>query len=348
MAKIKTVNQAPGKMVYVGKRENEPTSFDITSYDKTERKYIRTDSLEEVLQYPLQNKISWINVKGLNDVKTIGEIGKHFKLHPLLLEDLVNTRQRPKFDEYGSYLFVVLKMFYAYNDHYVEEHFSMVLGENYLLTFQESENDVFDSVRKRIKNELSLVRNSGADYLMYTLMDAIMDNCFWVIEDVGERVEELEDNIFLEEAEEEIVQNIQNLKKEVMSLRRSIYPLREITGRLEKSEHHLIVKKTHNYLRDLNDHSIQVSESIEIYREMIWGLMDTYMSTISNKMNEVMKVLTIMASIFIPLTFIAGVYGMNFDNMPELHLKYGYFYVWGVMVVIIILLIWYFKRKKWL
>ncbi len=349
--KYKNVNQAPGKVVYVGDKKKAAASFDIIVYDDEENERYQTNKIEAIFERWEDDKMTWINVRGLNDTQAVEALGKRFGLHPLVLEDIVDTHQRPKFDEYPKYLFLVAKMLYLSDDDditYSNEHLSIVVGPNYVLTFQESEKDVFERLRERIQNGLGL-RSSKSDYLMYTLLDAVVDNYYLVIESLGGRIESLENCIFLGKADEEdIVQDIQNLRPEIIQMRRAVNPLRDMTSHLENSTHDLITLKTYNYLRDLHDHSLQVTETVEIYREMTGNLMDMYISTISNKMNEVMKVLTIMASIFIPLTFIAGIYGMNFDYMPELHLRYGYFYVWGFMILLILLMLWYFKRKKWL
>ncbi|MDQ7918310.1 magnesium/cobalt transporter CorA [Mesonia sp. MT50] len=350
-AKIKNTsfNQVPGHVVYVGNKENLATSLEIIDYTKESHQVKHTNQVKDVFQYKDSENVTWVNVNGLNATTEIEQLGKYYGLHPLILEDIVNTQQRPKIDEYDKYIFIVLKMLYYTEDgELVKEHISMVLGNKYILTFQEADGDVFDALRDRIKNSKGRIRNSGADYLAYAILDAIIDNYFVIIETMGDKIESLEDSLFLENPDENITQDIQELKREIIRIRRAIYPLREVINRLEKGEHPLIHEKTNHYLRDLYDHIIQVSENIEVYREMTWGLMDMYMTTISNKMNEVMKVLTIMASIFIPLTFIAGVYGMNFDYMPELHFKYAYFYVWGVMLILFVMMLWYFKRKKWL
>jgi len=344
-----SVNQVPGQVIYVGSKENTSTSLEIIDYNKENHEVKHTNNINEVFQYRDSEDITWVNVNGLNATEEIEQLGKFYGLHPLILEDIVNTQQRPKIDEYDTYIFMVLKMlYYAEDGELIKEHMSIVLGEKYVLTFQEADGDVFDGVRDRIKNAKGRIRNSGPDYLTYTFIDAIIDNYFIIIETMGDKIEELEDSLFLDDPEETITQDIQDLKKEIIRIRRAIYPLREVINRLEKGEHPLIHEKTNHYLRDLYDHIIQVSENIEIYREMTWGLMDMYMTTISNKMNEVMKVLTIMASIFIPLTFMAGIYGMNFEYIPELQLKYGYFYLWAAMLIVFFGLLWYFKRKKWL
>ncbi len=239
-------------------------------------------------------------------------------------------------------------LYYDTDEKIASEQVSFVLGKSYVLSFQESEGDVFDGVRERIRQAKGRVRSMQSDYLLYVLIDAIVDHYFNVIEVLGDKIENFETAIFSGEVDDDISQKIQNLKREILRVRRSIFPLREVINRIEKNENKLIHKKTITYYRDVYNHLIQVSENIDIYREMIWSLMDMYMTTISNKMNEVMKVLTIMASIFIPLTFIAGIYGMNFEYIPELQYKYSYFILWGVMIVLFIGMIIYFKRRKWL
>jgi magnesium transporter len=344
-----SVNQIPGQVTYVGNKLTEAPAVEIINFDKQKVSREDSNNVENAFQYSGNDNITWININGLNHTKEIEKLGKHFSLHPLIIEDIVNTQQRPKIDDYDNYIFVVLKMLYHdANNEFVNEHLSIVVGEDYVLTFQEADGDVFNGLRERIENAKGRIRNSGTDYLLYALIDAVVDNYFVIIETMSDKIEALEDCLFLENPEESITQDIQDLKREVLRIRKAIYPLREVINRLEKSEHHLIEEKTHSYLRDLQDHITQISENIEVYREMIWGLMDMYMTTISNKMNEVMKVLTIMASIFIPLTFMAGIYGMNFEYIPELQMEYGYFYLWAAMLVVFFGLLWYFKRKNWL
>jgi len=340
---------APGTVVYTGDKTSSDLYIEVFDYDKGTCEEKELDIIEDVYHYIDSKPITWININGLNHIDAIEKIGTYCHLHPLILEDIANTQQRPKIDEYENYLFVVLKMLYFDMDEKLSiEHISFVLGDGFVISFQESDGDVFDPIRNRIRNNKGRIRTMGGDYLLYALMDAIVDNYFNLIETMGDKIEELEDDLFEEKPNDDITYDIQNLKKEILKIRRAVFPLREVVNRLEKSEHKLILNKTQFYLRDLYDHIIQVSENIEIYRDMIWGLMDMYMTTISNKMNEVMKVLTIIATIFIPLTFIAGIYGMNFDNIPELHHKYGYFILWGIMILIFVGLLYYFKRRKWL
>lgn len=345
----KHVGLAPGAIVYTGKKSGK--TIHIHSFDYNKEGYTETvhTNIDETIPYKETDSVTWININGLHHVDKIEKIGTQYDLHPLVLEDIVNTTQRPKIDEYEDYLFVVLKMLYYDNDeNIVNEQVSLVLGKNYVLTFQESEGDVFDTVRERIKHGKGRIRTLKSDYLLYALIDAVVDHYFSIIEILGNKIEDIETDLFAGETRDNITVEVQQLKREILRVRRAIFPLREVINRIEKTENPLIYKRTITYYRDIYDHLIQVSENIDIYREMIWSLMDMYMTTISNKMNEVMKVLTIMSSIFIPLTFLAGVYGMNFNYMPELQYHYSYFILLGVMVVLFIGLLFYFKRKKWL
>tara|TARA_R110002124_G_scaffold138576_6_gene302217 strand:- start:164265 stop:165353 length:1089 start_codon:yes stop_codon:yes gene_type:complete len=342
-------NQVPGTVSYTGKKEAKTTKLEIIDYSKEHYERVDTENIEDAFAFESSKHVTWINVNGLNNASEIERLGDYYKLHPLIQEDIVTTNQRPKMDEYEDYLFIVFKMLhYDENGLLINEHVSMVLGRDYVTTFQEADGDVFDGIRDRLENSKGRIRNAGSDYLMFAILDAVVDNYFMVIETISAKIEILEDQLFESKVESDITEDIQDLKKEILRIRRAIIPLREVINRIEKTDTLLIEGRTQNYIRDLYDHIIQVSESVEIYREMIWGLMDMYMTTISNKMNEVMKVLTIMASIFIPLTFMAGIYGMNFEYIPELQLQYGYFYLWGAMILVFFGMIWYFKRKKWL
>ena len=345
----KHIGQIPGAIIYTGEKTTQKLfieSFDYTENAITEQELL---NIEDVFGYKNTASISWININGLNNIDAIEKIGNHYELHPLILEDIVNTSQRPKIDEYDDYIFIILKMlYYDKDENIVSEQVSMVLGDNYVLTFQEAEGDVFDSVRDRLRQSKGRIRGLGSDYLLYALIDAVVDHYYIVNETMGNKVEDLEDMLFEGMLKENLNKQVLDLKKELLKVRRVIFPLREIISRIEKSDHKLIKKKTIQFYRDIYDHIIQLSDTIDIYREMIFSLMDMYMTSISNKMNEVMKVLTIMATIFIPLTFIAGIYGMNFDNIPELHYQYSYYILWGVMIVIFLGMLYYFKRKKWL
>ena len=345
----KQVGQVPGTLIYTGTKEH--SNLFIESFDYNTDSFVEKElkTVEEAFQFKASNTVTWINLNGLNQIAEIEKLGAHYNLHPLVLEDIVSTNQRPKIDEYEDYIFIVLKMmYYDADEKIVSEQVSFILGENYVLSLQEAEGDVFDALRERIRQAKGRIRSLGSDYLLYALIDSVVDHYYAIIETMGNKIEDLEDNLFEGLTKDEISSEIQGLKREVLKVRRAIFPLREIINRIDKSDSKLINEKTLHYFGDVYDHIIQVSDTIDIYREMIWGLMDMYMTTISNRMNEVMKVLTIIATIFIPLTFIAGIYGMNFDNIPELHYKYSYQILWIVMIVIFLGMLYYFKRKKWL
>ena len=346
----KALNLPPGTLSYKGRKQSNVTQIEVIKFNSETCNKYKLENVSEVFNLEDTNSILWININGLNNLKTIEELGSHYNIHSLTLEDILNTNHRPKIEDFENYLFIVFKMLYFSNDeNIIYENVSMVVGKNYVLTFQESDGDVFDDLRDRILNSKGRIRNLGSDYLMYAILDAIVDNYLTVIEAFGDKIEDLEAHIFDSESDDKDTPNhIQSLKQEVLKIRRSIFPFREVVNRLEKIECDIVDPKTHSYLRDLYDHIVHVSESVDLYREMIWSLMDMHMTIISNKMNEIMKVLTIMASIFIPLTFMAGIYGMNFDNIPELHYEYGYYILWGIMAFIFIMMIFYFRRKKWL
>lgn len=343
----KKIGQAPGTIIYTGDKENTQLFINTFDYTKDSLEEKKINNIETCFSYKDTETTSWININGLNNVVSIQKIGNHYKLHPLILEDIANINQRPKIDEYDNYVFVVFKMlYYDTNQTLKVEHISIILGDKYVLSFQESEEDVFNNIRDRIRTSKGIIRSNGPDYLLYALMDAVIDNYFLIIETMGEKIEDLEEQLF-SNPNNETIKEIQNLKREALKIRRSIFPLREVVSKLEKAESILIKPKTVNYFRDLYDHTIQVIETIEIYRDMLWGLMDMYMTSVSNKMNEVMKVLTVISTIFIPLTFIAGIYGMNFVNIPELQYVNGYYILWGFMIVLFFGLLYFFKRKKW-
>ncbi|WBX71291.1 magnesium/cobalt transporter CorA [Tenacibaculum retecalamus] len=343
----KKIGLPPGTITYTGDKESTQLFINAFDYTKDSLEEKKINKIESCFGYKETETTTWININGLNNVDAIQKIGNHYKLHPLILEDTVNINQRPKIDEYDDYIFVVFKMlYYDANQHLKVEHISIILGDKYVLSFQESEEDVFDGIRERIRTSKGIIRSNGSDYLLYALMDAVVDNYFLIIETMGEKVEKLEELLFTN-PNNDTVKEIQALKREALKIRRSIFPLREIVSKLEKAESKLVKSKTLNYFRDLYDHTIQVIETIEIYRDMLWGLMDMYMTSVSNRMNEVMKVLTVISTIFIPLTFIAGIYGMNFDNIPELHYANGYYILWGFMIFLFFGLLYFFKRKKW-
>lgn len=351
----KALNQAPGTVTYIGRKESSETKLEVIDYNKDSFERFTSSRPEDAFNFENHDKITWINIDGLSNTSEIVKLGKYYELHPLILEDIVNTNQRPKIDEYQGYIFLVVKMLYFPKDvasknnvSLISEHVSFVVGSNYVLTFQEAGGDVFESIRERLEFSKGRIRSNGADYLLFCLLDAIIDQYFAVVDEMGDKIELLEEDLFKAQPSDDITFEIQELKRTILRIRRAVFPLREVLSRLEKLDNELIQDKTRNYIRDLYDHIIQVSENIDIYREMSWSLMDMYMTTISNKMNEVMKVLTIIATIFIPLTFIAGIYGMNFEFMPELQWKYSYFVLWGIMLIVFIFMLYYFRRKNWI
>lgn len=342
------MGEAPGTITYMGRREGTETFVKILEYNDGEFNVHAPGNIDEIVAHKDPPLVSWVDIAGLSDEKFIEKVGRRFGLNPLVMEDTVNTHQRPKIDEYDNYIFGVFKMLYVnQQNEVIGEHVAMVLLENCVIVFQELEYDVFNGVRERVRNKSGRIRSRGADYLFFALLDAIVDNYFAVLEHLNDKIEHLEEVVYTNPTPE-VAQEIQQIKKEVLKIRRWIYPVKELISRLIDSENTLISKDTKVFLRDVLDHALEINESLQIYREMSMSLMEMYMSNISNKMNEVMKVLTIMASIFIPLTFIAGIYGMNFDHMPELHWENGYFMVLGVMIVLFIGMVIYFKRKNWL
>jgi magnesium transporter len=345
----KTIGLLPGTIVHIGERKVEKTRISIIDYDEEHFLEKEIDTVEECYPYINKDTVTWVNIDGIHQEEIIEKMGACCNLHPLLLEDIVNTNQRPKFEDFGDYIFIVLKML-SYNDknHGLNiEQVSVIFGPHFVISFQESEGDVFDPVRERVRNGKGRIRKMASDYLAYALIDAVVDNYFIILEKLGEDIESLEEEL-VKNPISHTLQEIHKLKRELIFIRKSVWPLREVINALERSESSLMKKTTLIYLRDVYDHTIQVIDTVETFRDMASGMLDTYLSSLSNRMNEVMKVLTIIATIFIPLTFIAGIYGMNFKYMPELQWQWGYYVVWGVMAVISIGMLLYFKNKKWL
>ncbi len=339
----------PGTLLHVGKKRTEKVKISLMDYNQQALKEKFDLTVEECLPFQALPTVTWMNVTGIHEIEIIEAIGKAFAIHPLVLEDIVHTGQRPKMEDMGEYLYVVLKMLKQEEteDDFEAEQVSLIIGPNYVLSFQEEEGDVFHSVRERIRKGKGKIRKAGSDYLAYALIDAIVDNYFLVLENTGERIENLQEEV-LEDPDPSNLKIIQDTKREMIFLRRSVWPLRETISGLIRSESPLISETVGPYLGDVYDHTIQVIDTIESYRDTVSGTLDIYLSSVSNKMNEVMKVLTIIATIFIPLTFIAGVYGMNFKYMPELEWHWAYFAVWFVFLIVGILMLIGFRRRKWL
>ncbi len=347
---IKKAGLPPGTLVYTGQKKLESVKITVIDYDEQNFQEKQVTKIEDCFEYKTKPTVTWINIDGLHDVETIEKIGNQYDIHPLVLEDILHTGQRPKFEEAEQYIYIVLMML-RYDDEnqsVIMEQVSLVLGKNFVISFQEDiEGDVFEQIRDRIRNAKGKIRKMESDYLMHALLDAIVDGYFIILEKFGDKIEILEDQLMNNPAKSTLEQ-IHYLKREMIYLRKSVWPLRELISSLERSESELIKESTTAYIRDLYDHTIQVIDTVESFRDMAAGMLDLYLSSISNKMNEVMKVLTIITTIFIPLTFVAGIYGMNFDNMPELDWKYGYAAVLIFMLALFAGMIYYFKRKKWL
>lgn len=288
----------------------------------------------------------WINIDGGCPQTTLESMSRTFSIHPLVTEDITNNTQRAKIEDYDDYLYIVSKMIYYMEDELVIEHISFILGWNYVISFGELKGDVFTSIRDRIRNQNTLIRKSGADYLIYSLLDAIVDGYFEVLEELGERIDKVEE-VVLQVSSTETLHEIREIKNSLLYIHKYIWPLREVTSWLGKDSTELIRPSTELYIRDVYDHIIQIIDTTETYRELLAGLIDLNLSSVSFRLNEVMKVLTIISTLFIPLTFIAGVYGMNFRYMPEIDWKYGYYTTWIVMVVIAVSMLIFFKKKKW-
>jgi len=344
-----TIGQSPGALIHVGQQKVEHIRIDMMEYDRdtiTEKSDVK---IEECLESKDKPNVSWINVIGIHDPKIIEAFGNSFEIHPLHQANIMNTELRPSIEISDNYVMIMLKM-----PHYINEtgkleleQISIILAKDHVVTFQEIEADFFDQIRTRLRNKTGTIRNQKSDYLAYAIIDAIIDSYFLVIEKIGDITEELEEEL-MKNPTADTMQTIQTLKRRMISLRKSIWPAREIIDFLGRDSTMLISDNTRTYLRDVYNHVIQVIDTIEGLRDVIGGMLDTYLSSVSNRMNEVMKTLTIIAAIFIPITFIAGLYGTNFVYVPELQWEYSYFAMLFVMAVITSIMVMWFKRKKWL
>jgi magnesium transporter len=345
----KKAGMSPGALVHVGEQKVETARITLMSYDQAGFEERELRRIEESFAYKDRPPVSWINIDGLHEVELIEKIGTHFNIHPLTQEDIVNTGQRSKVEDFEEYVYLVFKML-QYDDttqHITSEQVSLILGPHYLVSFQEAQGDVFNPVRERIRRGRGRIRKSGPDYLAYALMDAVVDHYFLILEKMGERIEQFEEQLHAQPTPE-LLQAVYDLKRELIYFRKQVWPMREVLSIWQKSESSIVEEANNVFVRDVYDHTIQVIDTIESFRDIISGMMDLYLSTVSNKMNEVMKVLTIMATIFIPLTFVAGIYGMNFKFMPELEWKWSYPLLWVLLIAIFFSMMVYFKRKKWL
>lgn len=340
----------PGTLLYVGNNISEETTIEVLEYNENDfsEKILTDNQLNDFINSPFikGDTLRWINIDGLMNMKAIEKLCLTYGIHPLVIEDIFNTSQRAKIENYDSYLYIVAKMIYFSENELINEQMSIIIGDGYVITFGEKRGDDFDGIRTRLKSKGTHIRKCGADFLAYSILDAVVDGYFGVLEMLGEKIDEGEDEL-LNNPTIENLHSMKEIRKELLYMHKAIWPLREVASWMERDGAQLIDTSTQLFIRDLYDHIMGAIDTIETFRELQAGMMDLYLSSISNKMNNIMKVLTIISTIFIPLTFIVGLYGMNFKYMPELDFRFGYLGVVIVMVVIAIFMILYFKRKKW-
>ena len=339
----------PGTLVHVGNVLETETTITLFDYNKDEIVEKTIDAIDELAEYKAKETVTWVVVEGLSNVELIESIGQPFNIHPLVLEDILNAHQRPRFEEAEEYLYIVLKSMSLEKEQFSVnyEQISILLLENFVFTFKEKKDELFLPLYKRLQNNKSRLRNEGSDFVAYTVLDIIVDMNFALLDSLDLLTDAIEDELLSNPTSETLV-TIQQTKRELIYIRKSVSPLRELLTAIMRSDTALIHKKTFVYFRDVYDHAIHIIDEIESYRDILTGLLDIYISSVSNKMNEVMKVLTVYATIFIPLTFITGVYGMNFQYMPELTWKWAYPAIWVVFILFTLLSLLYFKKKKWI
>ena len=340
---------APGTLIYTGKYQENPFSITIANYNADLLEQHSINAISELLPYKTRNTVTWVIIDSLTDVNIIDDIGKYFDIHPLVLEDILNTHQRTKFEEYSDYLYFVLKAVSLKQDTFNIQYdqISILVLRDFVFTFVEKPDGLFEPILNRLKNEDSQIRHMGSDYLAYMIMDVLVDEYFSLQDTFDELIEAVEDELLIH-PQVATLNLIQKIRRELIFLRKTVAPLREVLAAIRRSESALFDERTKRYFADIYDHSIRIIESVESSRELIAGMIDIYLSSISNKMNETIKFLTIYSSIFIPLTFLAGVYGMNFEYMPELKWRYAYPVLWVIFILIALSLFYYFKKKKWL
>ena len=340
---------SPGTLVHTGEVKTDRVQLHRIDYDADRLNERELASIDEAFPMDEDATVTWLNVDGLHDVEVIQTLGERVGLHPLVMEDILSTGQRPKLDDYEDLVYIVLRMvhFDAPSEELIDEQVSLVVGRNVVISFQERPGDVFDSVRERLRAAKGRIRDSGADYLAYALIDAVVDHYFVTLEQLSDTIEDLSEDI-LQSPDPESLERVHDLKQSLILMRKSIWPLREVAGKLVRAEAPIFEPATLVFVRDVYDHAVQVIDTVESLRDIVTGMHDIYLSSLSNRMNEIMKVLTIIATIFIPLTFIAGVYGMNFQYMPELEWRWGYFVALGAMAILAAIMIVLFRRRRWL
>lgn len=346
--KIK-VGLPPGTLVYSGTHTSVETHIDILDYNEKDISYQqKVQDIDKINEIP-SGMIRFVHVRGLTNIQKIEHIGQLFNIHPLVLEDIVSTTQRPKADDYEDYLYLVFKriMVSDLSENAENDQISIILGQKFVIIFQESDFSIFDPIYDRLLTPKGKIRSLGADYLAYTLIDVIIDTYFLTLEHVGMQIENLEDEVMLNSSTETLEQ-IYGLKRKILEFKKYFWPLREVVNKLQRYQITLLSDRLKIYLRDVYDHIFRISDILENYRDLIFGLLELYQSNVSNRMNDIMKVLTIISTVFIPISFLAGFYGMNFTHMPELQYSWSYPVLIGIMFLIVVLMLWYFRRKKWL
>lgn len=347
--RVKKVGQPPGTAVYTGKKTTE-TQLTVVEYSPHDFHEITGKTLAECLTDQKENVITWVNVVGLSDVALIQELAERYHLHPLTVEDILNVEQRPKVEEFDGYEFLTLKIL-AWDpkkNTFTAEQFSIAFGKKFILTFQESPTTIFHTIYERLRSSsVQRLRQQGSDYLVYRLLDCAVDYYFVVLEAIGDLIETAEERI-IASPNPQTMRVLYRLKRQMLSLRKIIWPMRELISHLLQTEEVAVTPFTRVYMRDLYDHIVQAIDTVETFRDMLSSMLDMYLSSLTNRMNEIMKTLTIIATIFIPITFVASLYGMNFVYMPELHWHWGYFTVLGVMGLVVVVMLIYFRRKKWI
>lgn len=337
----------PGTLVHIGERKSEKVTVTVFHYSGAGCDELQPEQVDG-LSRPVDESVIWINVGGVHQVEVVETLGKQFSLHPLLLEDVANTDQRPKLDDYETYLFLVMKMLSLTDRKEIAvEQVSLVLGRNYVISFQENGTDVFQPVRERLRGGKGRLRQSGADYLLHALVDAIVDQYFAVLESLGEKIETLQQTV-VDDPKPETLNDIHALKRQLLFLRRAVWPLRDVMNNLSRSNCPFLQEPTKVFFRDVYDHVVQIVDTIETLREMVSASLDIYLSSVSYRLNAVMRVLTVITTIFMPLSFIASIYGMNFEHMPELQSRWGYPLVLAVMTAVGVAMLLLFKKKRWL
>lgn len=338
---------SPGSLIHIGEIHETQPRISVTHFNSSIHESYEKDTLAEIIKQKPDDCLTWVNIEGLKNIEFIDSIGKEFNIHPLVLEDILNTNQRPKFEDFDDYHYIVLKSLALENTNVIYEQISILMLKDFVFTFREQRDGLFEPIEKRISNAKSRIRKHGTDYLTYAILDLIVDQNFVLQDALDDVIDETEEEL-LGDPDVSTLKKIQRKKRELIFIRRTISPLRELLASILRHEGELIHSDTQIYFKDIYDHILRISETIEMQRDMIYGLLDMYQTHMSNKMNEIMKVLTVFASIFIPLTFLAGIYGMNFEYMPELKWRYAYPALWVVFFIVGFGLLYYFRKKKWL